>query len=95
MKWFIDWGYMIVMLILITAISAAGPIFSKSYKGEDTIRILKAEGYQDVELTGYKWFTCGKDDMFANGFKATGKNGTTITGCVCSGLFKGNTIRLD
>lgn len=95
MRWFIDWGYMVVMILLIIAIFASGLIFSKSFKGEDAVRVLQAEGYTNIELTGYRWFTCGEDDTFSNGFKATGKNGTTITGCVCSGFFKGNTIRLD
>ncbi len=56
--------------------------------------LLRKEGYTDVEITGYRFFDCSKDDTFHTGFKAK-KNGNVITGVVCEGLLKGKTIRYD
>lgn len=59
------------------------------------VRILEAQGYTKIEMTGYKPFACSKDDTLQTGFKAE-INGRTVSGTVCSGLFfKGNTIRFD
>lgn len=58
-------------------------------------RILKAEGYTDIYMDGYKFLACSKDDFYHTGFIAK-KNGNDIKGTVCSGLiFRGSTIRLD
>lgn len=55
---------------------------------------LEAEGFENVQITGFKWFSCSKDDFFHTGFTATGRNGKPISGTVCEGLlFKGRTIR--
>jgi hypothetical protein len=56
---------------------------------------LKAQGYDNIRITGYRPFTCGRDDSVKTGFTAT-KDGQTITGTVCEGLlFKGKTVRYD
>lgn len=58
-------------------------------------RILEAEGYEKIEMTGYKFLMCSEDDFYRTGFSAT-KNGKSISGAVCAGFFlKGSTIRLD
>lgn len=60
----------------------------------DAFRALEAEGYKDIQITGYNFFACSKDDTFQTGFTAKNKDGRTVTGTVCSGLlFKGATIR--
>lgn len=60
---------------------------------DDAMRALKAEGFTDIEFTGYDWFACSEDDFYHTGFVAT-KNGNRADGTVCSGLlFKGSTIR--
>lgn len=59
--------------------------------------ILKADGCTIVEVGRWSmgcYFSCGRDDAFANDF-ACRKNNQTVTGCVCSGWFKGYTIRYD
>lgn len=59
------------------------------------IELLEKEGYTDIEITGYSWFECSKDDFYHTGFKAK-KNGKEIIGTVCEGLlFKGKTIRYE
>lgn len=60
----------------------------------DARRALEAEGYKDIQITGYDWFACAKDDTFHTGFKAKNRDGKTVSGVVCSGLiFKSATIR--
>jgi len=62
---------------------------------ERATQTLLAQGYTQVETTGYAYFDCGRDDIFATGFEATAPSGQRVEGAVCSGLFKGNTVRLD
>ena len=54
-----------------------------------------SHGFTNVETTGYRWFGCGKGDIWHTGFKATNQNGKDVTGVVCKGFFKGSTLRLD
>lgn len=56
---------------------------------------LAQAGYTNVEITGYTFWGCSDRDTFHTGFKATGPNGHPVKGVVCSGIFKGKTIRLD
>ena len=88
-----EWLYILCILATLGFLTI-GPWTSVKLKGDTAIRVLQSDGYTNIELTGYKWFTCGHDDTFSNGFKAV-KNGQTITGCVCSGWLKSNTIRID
>jgi len=56
-------------------------------------RVAEYEGITNVEMTGYQFFSCSKDDWYHTGFRGT-KNGHTIYGVVCSGiLFKSATLR--
>lgn len=56
---------------------------------------LQMQGYSNIENTGYSWFCCSKDDDFSTGFEAIDKNGNKVTGCFCSGVLKGVTIRFN
>ena len=58
-------------------------------------RVLEQNGYEVIEVGGYALFSCSKDDTFATKFRARSSNGSIVTGAVCSGLFKGATIRFD
>ncbi len=61
-------------------------------------RILKAQGYKDVQITGYRFFGCGEQDQYRTGFKAIGPSGDQVEGVVCSGisfLGKSSTVRID
>lgn len=60
----------------------------------NTRRVLENDGFKNIQITGWRPFTCDEKDSFATGFIAE-KNGRTVTGCVCSGIFKGHTIRFD
>ena len=60
----------------------------------DAKRVLEAQGFKNIEITGYNFFGCGKDDTYHTGFIAIGQNGQAIEGTVCRGLFfKGSTVR--
>lgn len=56
---------------------------------------LEAQGMTDVKIGGYSWFGCAKGDEYHSSFSATGANGKPVTGVVCSGMFKGTTVRFD
>lgn len=56
-------------------------------------RALRRQGYENITITGYDFFGCGKGDTFHTGFVAY-KDGNRIEGVVCSSLFtKASTIR--
>jgi hypothetical protein len=57
-------------------------------------KVLEDQGYTHIQITGYRWFTCG-DDTFSTGFMAINSAGHEVTGVVCAGWMKGNTIRFD
>jgi len=62
----------------------------------DATRILEENGYTSVQITGYNWLSCSKDDNVHTGFIAKSPNGRQVTGTVCSGLlFKNSTIRFE
>ena len=58
-------------------------------------RVLSEQGYTDIDAGGYGFFSCSEDDVFKTNFKATSPAGKRVKGAVCSGWFKGATIRLD
>lgn len=56
-------------------------------------RALEQQGYTNITLFGWTMFGCGNDDEFTTEFKATSPAGIAVEGVVCSGWFKGATIR--
>lgn len=58
-------------------------------------KALRGAGYTQVQITGYRFFTCGERDSFHTGFSALGPTGVPVKGTVCSGWLKGATIRMD
>jgi hypothetical protein len=75
-------------LILLTILSTGCTRPDHSYQ------VLQAQGYSNISITGYAWFGCSEDDWFKTKFVATGPTGTQVNGVVCSGLFKGSTVRV-
>jgi hypothetical protein len=63
---------------------------------EHARKVLADQGFKDITITGYSWFSCGKDDSFSTGFEATSANGAKVKGTVCEGmLFKNATVRYE
>ncbi|UOK16847.1 hypothetical protein [Vibrio phage phiKT1024] len=58
-------------------------------------KTLRQNGYTNVQTHGYGFFECSQNDKFATKFSATSPSGHYVTGTVCSGFFKGSTIRFD
>jgi len=59
-----------------------------------TKRILQEANYKNIQITGYNWFACYRDDWSHTGFIAENPSGILIKGTVCCGLiFKNCTIR--
>ena len=79
-------------IILLTTIVGAF-LFTGCTSEGDAQRALEAEGYKNIQYTGFKFFSCGENDTYRTGFKATNMNGRNIDGVVCSGFLKGVTIR--
>jgi len=74
--------------ILIIAI-----FFTGCTSKEEAERVLQNEGYTNIKITGYDFLACSTDDIFHTGFIAMNREGKVIEGTVCSGWFKGSTIR--
>jgi hypothetical protein len=55
-------------------------------------RLLQEEGVSSPTLQGHAWYGCGKGDDYATKFSGV-KNGKKVTGVICGGFLKGNTIR--
>lgn len=59
-------------------------------------RILKANGFSDIQFTGYAWMSCSDKDTYQTGFIAKGPTGIRVKGAVCAGMFfKNSTIRFE
>lgn len=59
-------------------------------------KALLDSGFHPIEVGGYGWFDGSKDYIFKTRFKAYSPDSSRIvSGCVCSGLFKGSTVRID
>lgn len=82
------------MKLKIVTIAALGLLASACSDAPTAERILRQNGFTNIQTTGYSWFACdGKSDSFATGFEATSPAGVRVRGAVCSGMFKGGTIR--
>lgn len=78
-----------IALIAIAVLALSGCSDAKTAR-----HALDAEGYTDIEITGWSPFSCSDDDTFSTGFVATNSKGKRVRGTVCSGiLFKNATIR--
>lgn len=80
----------IVMTALTMLLTATG-----CTKPDATRKTLEAQGYTQIEITGWKMFGCSEDDSHHTGFRARGANGQEVTGVACSGVLKGTTLRFD
>jgi len=75
-------------LVLLAALLLCGCTDPKGTK-----EALEGQGYTKVTVGGYATFSCGDDDDFATTFEAINPVGKPVTGVVCTGFFKGATVR--
>lgn len=64
-------------------------------KPKASTEFLVKQGYTNIEITGWRPFMKGEDDVFSTGFTAKNANGAVVEGAVTQGWFKGKTIRFD
>lgn len=82
--------YVIIIVVIVLVrclIGFTDPVGAK--------RTLENQGYTNVKITGYRPFAASESDAYSTGFEANSPNGTSVTGAVTKGIFKGNTVRLD
>jgi len=77
----------IILFVLLTL------LFVSCTNPDEAKRVLEASGFTHIQITGYSIGGCAEDDFYHTGFIAIGQNGQAVEGVVCSGLFKGSTIR--
>lgn len=84
---------LIKLLSLILLIGLASSCTNK--KG--AIQALEAHGFKrPYKIGGYGFFACSEDDVYATRFSAYSQDSTkVVSGCVCQGIFKGKTVRID
>jgi hypothetical protein len=56
---------------------------------------LKNLGLGPITVGGYDLFACSEDDFFHTHFTAKRPDGKIVSGTVCAGWFKGQTVRFD
>lgn len=60
-------------------------------------RILTEQNYSNIIIKPWSIqnaFVCSEDDIFRARFSAKNMTGKTVNGVVCSGFFKGSTVRV-
>lgn len=77
------------MLLILSAFFASG-----CTDANEATKVLVDSGYKDVQIQGYSFTGCSKDDAYHTEFTAKGATGNDVRGVVCGGWFKGSTIRL-
>ncbi len=87
------WRQIGIGIALVAAFPLVAPVACTT--PDRAVQTLLAQGYTEVRTTGYAYFDCGQGDLFATAFEATSPSGQRVEGAVCSGLLKGNTVRLD
>lgn len=83
-----------LLVIVAVLIFAAWAIWPKA-RPDEARAVLSAQGYTQVEITGSRLFGCGREDVYRTGFRAVGPTGVPAQGVVCSGIFKGATVRIE
>lgn len=76
-------------LLALAVVAGLGACTDKS----NAQRILSQQGYTEIQLGGYAFGACSEDDTYATSFRAKSPAGIFVEGAVCSGWFKGGTIR--
>lgn len=85
---------LIVLLIIVIVLVSVRGCTNKA--SEERARdLLLSQGMTDVTMTGHRFFGCGEGDVFRNGFTAKSPTGIPVSGVVCGGLMKGQTVRFD
>lgn len=89
--------FLLMAVVLLMVVMTVG--FACGGWGQDpegATRVLEANGFTHVQITGYRFFMKGEHDHYSTGFTAIGPTGMPVSGSVTRGwLTKGTTIRFD
>lgn len=80
---------------IITLVIASSIILGACSRPQQAKEVLEKQGYTEVETQGYSLFGCSEDDVFRTKFTAKSPSEEDVEGVVCSGWFKGATIRFN
>ena len=86
---------MLQRLLMIILVSS---LLTSCTQPDRATRILQEQGFTEIQTHPYgvmTLFACSEDDTFRTPFTAKGANGNIVNGTVCSGLFKGATVRFN
>jgi hypothetical protein len=88
-------AYSFAMKSIITFLFIAGIYIGCTSKSDFKVGKNQSEriGYNSVVNTGSAYWCCSDQSDYRTGFKAKAKNGRIVTGCFCSKLGEGVTIR--
>lgn len=79
---------------LILSVIVAIFLFPSCTDVKEARKVLEDDGYEVLSVGGYGFFQCSEDDIYATKAVVWNRNKTKkIKVCVCSGWFKGSTIR--
>lgn len=87
--WAMRLGIGVAILLSVLLLAMYGPAVTDE---PTALRILTDDGVAGVVFTGYEAWTCGDGDWYHTGFRGT-KNGRPVSGVVCGGINKANTVR--
>lgn len=82
-------GTLVLLMIIVLL------MFTSCTDTVSTQKLLIAQGYSHVEITGMRPWMRSHGDIYSTGFRAVSPNGSVVTGAVTKGWFKGQTIRFD
>lgn len=86
------------MFKMLSIIALCAILLTSCTQPDRSTRILEEQGYSEIQTLPYNLrshFACSEDDDFRTPFIAKAQNGNTVKGVVCSGFFKGATVRFD
>jgi len=94
------WGIVVVCLALAVGLGWCAVHFEPKEShvthvavDSEEMKAVKAAGFTDVVMTGWKPFACSESDLPGEGFRAKNVNGAIVTGTVCCGWVKGCVLR--
>ena len=82
----------IVSSIVIFVVCCAINLFGYNASKDDSYRALKMSGYSNIQLQGYAFFACSKNE-YSRKFTAMNAKGEAVNGTICCGLWKNCTVR--
>ncbi len=86
-----DWKSLLLTFILLMIIAGC----MNGSDPEGTEKVLREQGYTEIQTQGYRWFAGGRDEHRVTEFTALSPAGYKVTGVVTKSFFRGSTIRLD